>query len=88
MNKFRRFQEDFYQEDLQVLSSITETNHLFTNPLVESFRAADFSVSVASSSHALLRRFIREHKLSIIQSVLKDQLHVESSEVLYYGYTF
>uniref|UniRef100_A0A5K3FV36 WD_REPEATS_REGION domain-containing protein n=2 Tax=Mesocestoides corti TaxID=53468 RepID=A0A5K3FV36_MESCO len=77
MNKYRRFQEDFYQDDIQTLSNITEPNHLFTNPLVETFRASDFYVSVASSSYTIFRRFIREKGLSVIQSILKDQLNVE-----------
>uniref|UniRef100_A0A0R3WJF2 WD_REPEATS_REGION domain-containing protein n=1 Tax=Hydatigena taeniaeformis TaxID=6205 RepID=A0A0R3WJF2_HYDTA len=77
MTKYRRFQEDFYQEDIQALASITEPNHLFTNPIVETFRGSDFSISIASLSFALFRRFIREKGLAVIQSIIKDQLHIE-----------
>lgn len=79
MTKYRRFQEDFYQEDIQALASITEPNHLFTNPIVETFRASDFSISIASLSYALFRRFIREKGLTVIQSIVKDQLHIEGN---------
>ncbi|KAH9284243.1 Transcription initiation factor TFIID subunit 5 [Echinococcus granulosus] len=77
MAKYRRFQEDFYQEDIQALASITEPNHLFTNPIVETFRGSDFSISIASLSFALFRRFVREKGLAVIQSIIKDQLHIE-----------
>ncbi len=81
MDKYRRYQEDYYQEDIQILAGITERNHLFTNPLVESFRASDFSVSIASASYSILRRFLREKGLSIVQSILKDQLNVEGMRI-------
>ncbi|VDL60354.1 unnamed protein product [Hymenolepis diminuta] len=77
MSKYRIYQDDFYQQDIDSLANITETNHLFTNPIVEIFRASDFSISVASLSHSLFRRFIREKGLSIIQSIVKDQLQIE-----------
>uniref|UniRef100_A0A0R3WAE6 WD_REPEATS_REGION domain-containing protein n=1 Tax=Taenia asiatica TaxID=60517 RepID=A0A0R3WAE6_TAEAS len=77
MTKYKRFQEDFYHEDIQALASITEPNHLFTNPIVETFRGSEFSVSIASLSFALFRRFVREKGLAVIQSIIKDQLHIE-----------
>ncbi len=89
MSKFRRFQEDYYQEDIEVLLGITEPDHLFTNPVVESFRSSEFAVSVASTSYALFRRFVRDNKLAVIQSILKDQIHVDClSSLLPYDLPF
>ncbi|VDO03523.1 unnamed protein product [Rodentolepis nana] len=77
MSKYRIYQDDFYQQDIDSLANITETNHLFTNPIVEIFRASDFSISIASLSLSHFRRFIREKGLTIIQNIMKDQLQIE-----------
>ncbi|VDP26929.1 unnamed protein product [Echinostoma caproni] len=80
LETFRKYQEDFYQSDITLLAHITDPDQLLLNPLVESFRSSEFFVSVANSSYTLLRHFLQQNGLSIIQSVLNEQLSVEVIE--------
>ncbi|CAL8078495.1 unnamed protein product [Calicophoron daubneyi] len=73
----RKYQEDFYQSDINLLSNISDSDQLLLNPLVESFRASEFSVSVAASSYAILWEFLKSNNLSVIQNILSEQLSVE-----------
>ncbi|KAA0186815.1 Transcription initiation factor TFIID subunit 5 [Fasciolopsis buskii] len=77
LETFRKYQEDFYQSDIILLAHITDPDQLLLNPLVESFRSSEFVVSVANSSYTLLRHFLQQNGLGIIQNVLNEQLSVE-----------
>ncbi|KAH8853821.1 Transcription initiation factor TFIID subunit 5 [Schistosoma japonicum] len=77
LTTFRKYQEDFYQSDINMLSNITSSQHLSMNPLVESFRASEFVVSVSAESYSLLRHFLQEKEMPVIQSILKEQLSLE-----------
>ncbi|VDP74044.1 unnamed protein product [Schistosoma curassoni] len=74
---FRKYQEDFYQSDINMLSNITSSQHLSMNPLIESFRASEFVVSVSAESYSLLRQFLQDKEMNVIQSILKEQLSLE-----------
>ncbi|CAH8450292.1 unnamed protein product [Schistosoma rodhaini] len=74
---FRKYQEDFYQSDINMLSNITSSQHLSTNPLIESFRASEFVVSVSTESYSLLRQFLQDKEMNVIQSILREQLSLE-----------
>ncbi|CAH8438797.1 unnamed protein product [Heterobilharzia americana] len=77
LTMFRKYQENFYQSDINMLSNITSSDHLFMNPLVESFRSSEFVVSVSAESYSLLRHFLQEKDMSVVQSILKEQLSLE-----------
>ncbi|TPP56543.1 Transcription initiation factor TFIID subunit 5 protein [Fasciola gigantica] len=77
LETFRKYQEDFYQSDIILLAHITDPDQLLLNPLVESFRSSEFVVSVANSSYTLLRHFLQQNGLGIIQNVLNEQLSIE-----------
>ncbi|KER20783.1 hypothetical protein T265_10741 [Opisthorchis viverrini] len=77
MDTFRKHQEDFYQQDIIMLANISDADQLLLNPLVESFRASEFVVSVAHSSYSLLKKFLQEHGLQVIQSILTEQLSLQ-----------
>lgn len=80
---FRKYQEDFYQSDINMLSNITSSQHLSMNPLIESFRASEFVVSVSAESYSLLRQFLQDKEMNVIQSILKEQLSLESKDALH-----
>lgn len=79
LNTFRKYQESFYQSDINMLSNITSCDHLFMNPLIESFKASDFVVSISSKSYFILRKFLQTNELNVIQSILQDQLSIEGN---------
>ncbi|KAF5397174.1 Transcription initiation factor TFIID subunit 5 [Paragonimus heterotremus] len=77
LETYRKYQEDFYQSDIILLANITDSDQLLLNPLVETFKSSEFVVSVAATSYALLKPFLQENNLHVIQSILNEQLSVQ-----------
>ncbi|CAH8575694.1 unnamed protein product [Dicrocoelium dendriticum] len=77
LNAFRKHQEDFYQADIVLLANISDYDQLLLNPLVESFKASEFVISIAASSYTMLKRFLQDNSLHVIQSILCEQLSVQ-----------
>ncbi|KAA3676718.1 transcription initiation factor TFIID subunit 5 [Paragonimus westermani] len=77
LETYRKYQEDFYQSDIILLANITDFDQLLLNPLVETFKSSEFVISVAANSYGLLKPFLQENNLHVIQSILNEQLSVQ-----------
>ncbi|XP_022326421.2 transcription initiation factor TFIID subunit 5-like [Crassostrea virginica] len=77
---FRRFskeQEDFYQEDLQRLATVTKKEHMKGNELMESFKASKFVIKMSRDSYNHLKRYLQENKMKPLLTIIQEHLFID-----------
>ena len=91
MKKFGAEQEDYYQEDIKKLSTVTKKEHLQSNnEIIDNFHNSSdqnlFTLRLSRDSYNYLKRYLQEKSkpnTSIVQKIIQEHLYLD----LYDGLT-
>ncbi|KAK3575934.1 hypothetical protein CHS0354_006251 [Potamilus streckersoni] len=75
--KFCMDQEDYYQEDLRKLSTVTKKEHMQENQLMDNFRSSKFIIKMSRDSYTHLKRHLQEKQLNLLLNIIQEHLFID-----------
>ncbi|XP_070570065.1 transcription initiation factor TFIID subunit 5-like [Ptychodera flava] len=76
-DKFHGIQEEYHQEDLVKLSTVTKKEHMKSNELMINFRSSKFTIKMSRDSYQLLKRHLQDKQQSILLDILQEHLYID-----------
>ncbi|KAG8238975.1 hypothetical protein J437_LFUL013957 [Ladona fulva] len=81
MEKFGGEQEEWYSEDLKILSRVTKKEHMKGNELTDTFKSSEFIIRMSRDTLSLLKRHLQqERKHSILLNIVQEHLYFDMYE--------
>uniref|UniRef100_T1J5I9 Transcription initiation factor TFIID subunit 5 n=1 Tax=Strigamia maritima TaxID=126957 RepID=T1J5I9_STRMM len=80
MEKFRWEQEEYYQEDVNRLATITKLIHMKGNELMDNFMSSHFTVRMSRDTYTFLKRHLQEKKETILLNIIQEHLYLDVYE--------
>ncbi|KAK3083461.1 hypothetical protein FSP39_023256 [Pinctada imbricata] len=75
--KFSIEQEDYYQDDLNQLSTVTKKEHMKGNQLMENFKGSRFVIKMSRDSYNHLKRHLQEKKMKPLLNIIQEHLFID-----------
>ncbi|XP_006821419.1 transcription initiation factor TFIID subunit 5-like [Saccoglossus kowalevskii] len=70
-------QEEYHQEDLVKLSTVTKKEHMKSNELMINFRSSKFTIKMSRDSYQLLKRYLNDKQQSVLLDLLQEHLYID-----------
>lgn len=75
--KFCKYQEKYYTEDLRKLSTVAKKEHMKENNLMESFKSSSFSIKMSRDSYNQLKRHLQDKQLNLLLNIIQEHLFID-----------
>ncbi|ESO82043.1 hypothetical protein LOTGIDRAFT_135304, partial [Lottia gigantea] len=77
MEKFSKDQEEYYQNDISKLATVTKPEHMKGNQLMENFKASKFVIRMSRDSYTHLKRHLQEKQLNLLLNIIQEHLFID-----------
>lgn len=74
---FRREQEDYHQDDLVQLSTVTKKEHMRHSELIMNLRSSKYVLRLSRDSYQSLKRQLQEKSNNIVLNILQEHLYID-----------
>ncbi|XP_077971928.1 transcription initiation factor TFIID subunit 5-like [Styela clava] len=69
--------EDFHEEDLIKLSTMTKKEHMEGNELMRVFHSSEFVIKMSRDSFQMLKRYLQDKNLPMIMNIVQDHIFID-----------
>ncbi|CAI9728746.1 transcription initiation factor TFIID subunit 5-like [Octopus vulgaris] len=76
-DKFFKYQEKYYSEDLMKLSTVSKKEHMKGNTLMENFKSSSFSIKMSRDSYNQLKRHLQDKQLNLLLTIIQEHLFID-----------
>ncbi|XP_013785229.1 transcription initiation factor TFIID subunit 5-like [Limulus polyphemus] len=80
MAKFGPEQEEYYQDDIQKLASVTKKDHMKRNELMDNFKSEQFTLRMSRDTYNYLKRQLQNRKNSLLHNIIQEHLYFDVYE--------
>ena len=77
LTKFRDSQEDYYQEDIVKLASVTHKEHVEVNDLMLTLRSNKFVIKLSRESYQALKKKLQETQNNLVLNLIQQHLQFD-----------
>ncbi|CAB4015297.1 Transcription initiation factor TFIID subunit 5 [Paramuricea clavata] len=77
LTKFRDSQEDYYQEDILKLASVTHKEHVEVNDLMLTLRSNKFVIKLSRESYQALKKKLQENQSNLVLNLIQQHLQFD-----------
>ncbi|XP_020917046.1 transcription initiation factor TFIID subunit 5 [Exaiptasia diaphana] len=75
--KFRNCQEDYHEEDIVKLSSITRRQHMDKSEFMAILRSNKFVIKMSRDTYQVLKKYLQDTQLETLFTVIQQHLHFD-----------
>ncbi|XP_077997297.1 transcription initiation factor TFIID subunit 5-like [Glandiceps talaboti] len=76
-DRFQGIQEEYYEDDLVKLATVTKKDHMKSNELMTNFRSSKFTIKMSRDSYQLLKRYLQDKQQSVLLDILQEHLYID-----------